>query len=553
MSRAVLGRYVLTGTLTSTTALSIGHGDEGTDDDIRCVRDGRGRLVIPGSALAGVVRRVAQSVHWGSQDAASSVWCEDSVAKGEVATEHRDGVGINRHTGAADPGVLYRREVVPAGTTFALRVEVERRDQTDDALELAQAIANELKHGRSFGGGTTRGLGAAQLTTSTLTYEAWDTCQRMVDRLLGRPGQGQPSGTEAAPANVVTLTVPWRPVGPLLVSVAVNGLVDRMPQTTGSGNKVRLVVPGSSIKGAMRSRAERIMRTLLAAGPCPEDLLGQASEPLAAIAVLFGLPPRRKATRSGALGTDGESPAGTAPRHDGRMGAVMVNEPRSPIVTDWATIVDRLADVAPANPSSDERHRERRRRRSAARRRLSSTALRFFDHVAIDRWTGGADDGKLFATVAPIPHDGFPWEPITLRVDVARLAAGARPQDQQIVVLGALTLLVLLVRDLADGYLGIGHGVTRGYGEISADLTDMTIVVGHEVGFGLGDLNGRTVEELLAGAPGLENIKKAMEDAWAALLRLDQSEAPGDLAAVAAGPSAGGQLSDAQPSTGGPA
>ena len=51
---------------------------------------------------------------------ASLVQVDDAVA--EPALDHRDGVAIDRDTGAAADGFLYEREVVPSGTRFSFRL-----------------------------------------------------------------------------------------------------------------------------------------------------------------------------------------------------------------------------------------------------------------------------------------------------------------------------------------------------------------------------------------------------------------------------------------------
>ena len=81
MARQIERLYRLTGTLRADTALSIAHGDEGIIDDLVCIRDGRGRLVIPGSALAGVLRhRLGSNSLWGDDhDPGSAEPCHGYV------------------------------------------------------------------------------------------------------------------------------------------------------------------------------------------------------------------------------------------------------------------------------------------------------------------------------------------------------------------------------------------------------------------------------------------------------------------------------------------
>ncbi|PYP83343.1 MAG: CRISPR-associated RAMP protein [Blastocatellia bacterium AA13] len=79
--------------------------------------------------------------------------------------ELRDGVGIDRDTGAARQGIKYDFEVVPARAQFGLEMTVENADACSFGL-LAIAL-RELERGAiSVGGKTTRGLGAVKLKLS---------------------------------------------------------------------------------------------------------------------------------------------------------------------------------------------------------------------------------------------------------------------------------------------------------------------------------------------------------------------------------------------------
>jgi CRISPR/Cas system CSM-associated protein Csm3 (group 7 of RAMP superfamily) len=72
-------------------------------------------------------------------------------------------------------------------------------------------------------------------------------------------------------------------------------------------------------------------------------------------------------------------------------------------------------------------------------------------HVAVDRVTGGARDSLLFAL------DSYPDARLTLTIIATTpLAPWMR------------ALLLLALRDIHDGYVGVGAGTTRGYGTLRA-------------------------------------------------------------------------------------
>ncbi|MFV0453334.1 MAG: RAMP superfamily CRISPR-associated protein [Propioniciclava sp.] len=80
-------------------------------------------------------------------------------------------------------------------------------------------------------------------------------------------------------------------------------------------------------------------------------------------------------------------------------------------------------------------------------------------HVAIDRFTGGARDGALFALQA-IP------EGAELVFSVHASAEGLHPAVE--------TLLLHVTRDLHEGLIGVGGHQTRGYGSVIADQATAT-------------------------------------------------------------------------------
>lgn len=92
------------------------------------------------------------------------------------ATQIRDGVAIDRDSETAKKGAKYDFEVVPATTTFAMRVVLENATERD--LQLISIGLSEFLHGfGGVGGLRSRGLGACilkELKISTLELTGAD-------------------------------------------------------------------------------------------------------------------------------------------------------------------------------------------------------------------------------------------------------------------------------------------------------------------------------------------------------------------------------------------
>jgi CRISPR/Cas system CSM-associated protein Csm3 (group 7 of RAMP superfamily) len=455
--RLVRGEYVLTGTLRAMTPLAIGSGEPGSYTDSECARDGQGRLMIPGSALAGVLRATHEGRQgWGSQDVASVLFVEDAIlierGGSHERLELRDGVAIDRRTGAAAHGALYNREVVAKGATFALDLRLEVTDSgparmaKEDARRWLLEVANDLAADRGFGGRTSAGLGKVQLTEAELVWRGTGERDSLLALLSGAPSP-ETETLKLEPIvrpRTIRVTVPWQAQSPLLVSVAFNGMADRLPLVASDGGKMQLVIPGTSWKGVLRSRAEWIVRTVSADREAPAAILDQFTQPLGPVGRLFGVAPHRAGKQA----------------VRGRRGALRVGETYSnDELSDWAAAL-KLLSARPARNDAVERVTATVAAQEAAKKR----SLQLNTHVALSRWTGGADEGKLFATVAPTP--AITWQPLVLEIDSVQL--GSRAQAQS-----ALMLLAYVLRDVADGWVGVGHGSTRGYGEVTAKLEDV--------------------------------------------------------------------------------
>jgi CRISPR/Cas system CSM-associated protein Csm3 (group 7 of RAMP superfamily) len=211
------------------------------------------------------------------------------------------------------------------------------------------------------------------------------------------------------------------------------------------------VLPGSAIKGALRSQAERIIRTLQAVSLEPDRKFNDQLQAVPLIQEVFGSAARLK---------PGSNPQ--KKEQHGRLGALAVDDCYAKLAIQpeqWSQI------------ESAANERELRQRLNAAQ--LHQTQQAF--HVAVDRWTGGAADGFLYSTLEPM---GVTWEPIGLTLDLNWLNRTASDTT----AIASIALVLLLLRDLAAGRIPLGYGVNRGMGAIQINHIQIQ-------GYGLEDLN----------------------------------------------------------------
>lgn len=492
-------RYtVITGELTTRTALHIGSGDSSNLADSLLRRDSAGEPLIPGTAIAGVLRslliRLAPRLghnsclslkHVGNAQGLQPCDCPVCELMGSstiMADYHkemhnsrvlvfnaqimerqpwgavRDGVGINRSTGAAAYHAKYNYEILPAGTKFSLRMEL--KPDAEDLLKLLAAALLEWEAGRLWlGADSARGLGGMKLDNLKFNTLELGVKDNLINFLKSdKPWQDTASEEkgwlEEQRKKISVLSsneeekdqffaATWLEIngvleaeGPLLTSdMASAGATgfDHAPLTRRCGDWQNPVIGGASLRGVIRSHGERIIRTLATLqaveqkGIQPQDWFLErcpACDPLAQ---------RNK---------DEKIPLEScASLHGGRN-----TEQR-----------DQKPDLCLACQLFGSTLQGSRLRVEDATFKGDKPKYKILDFLAIDRFTGGGmDQAKFDAMVLWKPKFSFrmflenpmPWE---------------------------LGWLALILRDMESGWLRVGMGASKGFGKVKLRNLDATL------------------------------------------------------------------------------
>ena len=475
MARNLHSRWHISGDMITTSPLSVGGMSTGSIVDLDLAVNGQGNYYIPGTSLAGALRNW-MSRNYDSQISDSIFGCIESsqgnddgyasfitvadipIQQDNLYFEVRDGVGIDRDLGTAVDNFKYDRAVLPKGTELNILLIIERKDKiSDEAWQSSeQAIAHlldALKTGKiPIGAAKTRGLGRIKLNGTDWKIQTCDFQTRKgILAALGYPlNEAKSDDTvqafvyagsiNSSHSTNLAISISWHPVEPVMVKAEGEGIaVDILPLTSANGRSVTFVLPGSSIKGSLRTQAERIVRTVLEIGIVNQSnpyvqqkYPTQIDVPL--ISELFG-----KAAKI----ENGDQ--------QGRIGALSV-------IDCYANLNIDITPQAWANIESAT---------TEAQLRTSLGAVGLLDtkqamHVAIDRWTGGAADQMLYSTLEPI---GFDWEPIVLELD---LSSKSIPKYE------AIALVLLVLRDMMLSKIPLGYATNRGMGAIAVDSIKIT-------------------------------------------------------------------------------
>lgn len=484
---------VITATLIARTAVHIGSGEGNDLTDAVLRRDAAGQPFIPGTAIAGALRalltRVAPrfgselcaaltgkkdscqcaachlfgdvnpSDEEGSASAASRLLVFNARPAGELPRALiRDGVGIDRVTGAAAraAGAKFDLEVLPAGAKFDLRLEL--RDATPDEALLAAGLA-EWQAGRMWlGGRVARGLGAfelhkleyktlpldrpEQLLAFLKDDEPWlraATQPNWLTEHVGKirlvPAQGKP---EVVSRGWSSLTGILQAQGPLLtndtLASGASGF-DHAPLLAQVGDWEHPVLTGAGLRGVLRSHAERIARTLASLHAWNASSNGEQR--------------RQQFLNTCPACSPVESrPSAPLASCDARL--------KKSGIPDYKVEDDSLCLACRLFGST---RRGSRLIVEDAPFAGEKAMLKMLDFLAIDRFTGGGADGAKFDALAL-------WKPaFTLRLHLHN------PETWE------LGWLWLVLRDLTEGWLQVGFGAAKGFGRVT--LKDWTATFGY--------------------------------------------------------------------------
>ncbi|MFZ1342873.1 RAMP superfamily CRISPR-associated protein [Thiothrix eikelboomii] len=330
-------RIRISGTLRLCSDLHVGSGNV---EDIRprvqdaeegsyrsVLLDHAGKPMIPASTLRGWLRQYACTVARGSnhtqleyfeynafghsegdkrvtgrvrlQDAILRAAAKPSTDKpksydAERGTLLRHGIALDARTGVVDDHKLFHYEVVPAGTVFSFSLEVDRCDPEELPLLLGLLTGWDGSQNASVGGDSSMGQGRLQWTLEKVESVTAESISSWLARQQAEYWQVMKTIPDVAPFSLAVhgLSFGLDAFGGLLINDpdwvkdSVNEQ-DHPPKQVYSrrlGGEAR--IPGRSLRGLVRTRARRIVATLLHQAGTPAESASEQAEAL--ITPFFG-------------------------------------------------------------------------------------------------------------------------------------------------------------------------------------------------------------------------------------------------------------------------
>ena len=437
--RYITKRIVVCGTLVLDTPTCLGSGDADSDTDLVLLRDClEDKALLMGSSLAGALRnylREYQKGYEGPEDAQlfgsqrgddegdqSPLIVNDALSSEQIKAELRDGVKINSITRTAEPGAKYDLELLEAGTSFDLCFEllIDQQDKNQDELVRELAIALQGLEGEiSIGMKKRRGFGRCHVKEWYVWhFDLQESADRLAWLTLNRPWARsyakQPIVSESI-ASALGVTIQqgdqrdrflihatFKLASPLLIrsgQASTNLAPDVIHLKSRRHGELKPVLPGTSLAGVLRHRTERIVNTL--------------GKNLNIVDEIFGFVEDKKTQEDSTPREEQEKKA--------KASRLVVNE----------SIIEGTTDLVQ-------------------------------NHIAIDRFTGGAYHGALFNEQPIFGSDSTKLE---LKLELRK------PEKHEI------GLLLLLLKDLWTEDLPVGGTSSIGRGRLKG--VEATIICRH--------------------------------------------------------------------------
>lgn len=425
--RRIVERIIIKGTLILDTPTCLGSGDSDSYTDLEVLRDSiEDKALLMGSSTAGALRNyfreykngyygVEESILFGgkrSEDDGeqSPLIVYDALSSDVIKAELRDGVKINSITRTAESGAKYDLEFLEAGTQFHLCFEL-LIDENSNRAQLLQELViclEGLKQGViRLGIKKNRGFGRCHVEKwqvwkfdlrkpderiQWLTFHHWETVfpDETYDNIADALNI---SLNLEDKTNCIAITAKFNLVSSLLIRSG-QASTDKAPDVvhlkSRRNGELKSILSGTSLAGVLRHRAEKIINTL----DITNTLQKNTSNSERIIDKMFGVDIANNKTKKA------------------KASRLIVDEVEIKETTDLVQ-----------------------------------------NRIAIDRFTGGALHGALFAE-QPIFGNDEAEEHLEIRLELRQ------PEDYEI------GLLLLLLKDLWTGDLPVGGTSSIGRGRL---------------------------------------------------------------------------------------
>jgi len=466
----IIQRICIEGYLKFPDSLHIGSGRSNIETDAVHFRDVAQNIMIPGTSIAGSIKNhVLRSklfnedviyeifgnnikVSGETKKTKSSIYFEDIYPNDDIKdktniTAIRDGNAIRRDYGSTREGAKFDYEITPHGSIFLMKCMVDFRDRDDNLDEKKKIVRyclEELLEGNIYiGGNKTRGLGRCYLyNDESLKIQIYTFPGELGTFLLKTQKKSNTineiyNSQVNSTNNDLVISITSKIKNPLLIKDGMRSEVDKyidyidknkhehkketdnyFVKIKEIGSEDEPVIPGGSLKGIFRNRAEKILRTLNESVCDPTDPNNSCSIKI-------------------------KNMLNKNPRNIKKIGLERYKE----IKKKSCSICRMFGNSYLASKIifSDAK--------------VNNFQTRKFDSVAINRFTAEPVVSALFTSMPAIKGE-FKWN---IKIN--------KPEKEEI------ALMMFVLKDLINTFnpISIGYGKTKGYGVVETDALSVMI------------------------------------------------------------------------------
>ena len=272
---SVIGKIKITGDLILKSPLIIGDGEGETSKnfiDVHVLKNRAGKPFIPGTSLCGVLRDWLESIEpaavkeiFGDNDEMQSSIQLDDIALDDYKIIPRDFVQIDGVTGAGVDGSKYDFEIVERGAKGSLNllINLRGRHSVDKISKIVARLLKKLQSGIRLGAMTAKGFGLTVVENLNATLYDFrnkaDVVAWLTDKIPAKTILPSDENISAADNDFVADA---EFIFNSSFIVRDYDATEKIKDTTVTAATLKsrndFVIPGTSLKGVLRHRAEYI-------------------------------------------------------------------------------------------------------------------------------------------------------------------------------------------------------------------------------------------------------------------------------------------------------
>lgn len=294
---SIIGKISVKGDLILKSPLLIGDGAGETADnfrDVHVLKNRQGKPFIPGTSLCGVLREWLENIAPDSvkeifgdnddKDGMQSSIQLDDIALADYEVISRDGVRIDGITGAGVDGGKYDFEVVERGAKGSLKLLINLRGchSLDKISNVVGRLLQKLQDGIRLGAMTSKGFGLTGVENLTADLYDFRDKKDVVAWLTDKtPAKKILPCADKISANENDFVVDAEFIFNSSFIIRDYDATEKLKETTVTAATLKsrndFVIPGTSLKGILRHRAEYIFDRLGLDKNLLENLMGNST------------------------------------------------------------------------------------------------------------------------------------------------------------------------------------------------------------------------------------------------------------------------------------